>query len=85
MESLRVTGGRAEDRPAVTRADIDRHPLVAGDDPGELTDVHLDEAASDDRRDHGGRIAAAARIVDAFNALPRRPPTAGGRPYTSTP
>jgi hypothetical protein len=48
-----VTGSLAEHRPAVARADVDRHPLVAGDDPGELPDVHLDEAASDDRGDHG--------------------------------
>jgi 5-(carboxyamino)imidazole ribonucleotide synthase len=39
---------------------------MTGDDPGELTDVHLDEAASDDGRDHDRRIAPRRSLVDAL-------------------
>jgi hypothetical protein len=52
-EGRRLAGCGGEHRPAVTSADIDRHPLVAGDEIRELTDVHLDEAASDDESKHG--------------------------------
>jgi hypothetical protein len=46
---------------------------VAGDDPGELADVHLDEATADDRGQHGGRIAASSFTVDGsmFRDAPR--------------
>jgi hypothetical protein len=62
-------GRGGEHRPAIARADIDRQPRVAADDPRDLADVHLDEAASDGG-DHGRRIAPAAN-VDALtrNAL----------------
>jgi hypothetical protein len=51
-EGGRLPGGRDEDRSTVTGADVDRHPLVAGNKFGELADVHLDEATSDDEANH---------------------------------
>jgi hypothetical protein len=36
---------------------------VAGDDPGELADVHLDEASSFDGPEHGRRIARLAAVA----------------------
>ena len=41
--------GQRERRAAITRTEIDDHPLVASDQPGDLPDVDLDEAASNDR------------------------------------
>ena len=45
-----------QDRATVTGADVDRHSLVASNDLGELTDVHLEEATPDDLLQHAGRI-----------------------------
>ena len=47
-----LAGGGVEHRSTVTRADVDRHPLVAGDEIGDLADVHLEQAASDDEANH---------------------------------
>ena len=45
-------GRGGEDRSTVARAGIDRHPLVAGDELGDLADVHLEEATPDDEAQH---------------------------------
>jgi hypothetical protein len=51
-ERRRLTGCGREDRSTIARAGIDRHPPVAGDEIGNLTDVHLNEAASNDEAQH---------------------------------
>jgi len=48
-QGCRLGHGQRERRAAVTRTEIDDHPLVAGDQLGDLPDVDLDEAASNDR------------------------------------
>ena len=49
----RVAGSGGEHRPAVNPAHVDRHPCVTGDEIGDLPDVHLDQATSDDESNHG--------------------------------
>ncbi|MFI5054323.1 MAG: hypothetical protein ACHQDE_08175, partial [Acidimicrobiia bacterium] len=51
-EGRRFRGGGRQHRATVTGPDIDRHPLEAGNDPGELTDVRLDEVPSDNGANH---------------------------------
>jgi hypothetical protein len=60
----RVSGRRGEDRATVARADVDRHPLVAGDQLGDLTDVHLDEAPSGDEANHAWQDSRCPPVED---------------------
>jgi hypothetical protein len=48
-QGCRLGLGQRERRATITRTEIDDHPLVAGDQLGDLPDVDLDEAASNDR------------------------------------
>ena len=45
-----------EDGPPVSGSEIDDHPLVAGDQAGDLADVHVRDAAADERA-HRAMIA----------------------------
>lgn len=54
-EGVGLPAGRGEDRAPVTGAHVDRHPPVAGNDLGELTDVHLMEVPSDDEAKHASQ------------------------------
>jgi RNA polymerase sigma factor (sigma-70 family) len=69
----RLGGGGREDRSTITGADVDRHPLVAGNDLGELADVHLEEATPDDLLQHARRIRggvnAFARACSVFASV----------------
>jgi hypothetical protein len=47
-EGGRLRSGHCEHGSTITGADIDRHPPMAANDLGDLADVHLDEAPSDD-------------------------------------
>ncbi len=53
-EGCRLAGGQIEHGSTVTRSDIDRHPLVAGNEVGNLADVHLVELPADDESGHAG-------------------------------
>jgi len=61
-ERGRLRGGCGEHRSTVTGTDIDRDPLVAGNDMCDLTDVHLNEAPSDDCLDHAAHDTAARPV-----------------------
>lgn len=60
-EGSRFPGGGGEDGSAVARPDVHRHPLVAGNEIGNLADVHLEEAAANDELDHGRQDTLAAQ------------------------
>ncbi len=48
-----LPGRRGEDRAAVTGAHVNRHPREAGDEIGDLADVHLEDPTSHDEASHG--------------------------------
>ncbi|NJD30169.1 MAG: hypothetical protein FIA92_18035 [Chloroflexi bacterium] len=58
----RIRCGRRQDGAAITGPDIDRQPLEAGDEIGELADVHLEQATSFDDADHASRIRHAPSL-----------------------
>ena len=66
---------------------FDHTNLVAGNDLCELADVHLDEATSDDGREHAAEDTRSPALSergwsgsDPASAFRARRPTRGGRP-----
>jgi hypothetical protein len=62
-QGCRLGGRGREDRSTIAGTDVDRHPLIAGNDLGELADVHLDEATPDDLLQHARRIARSFQVA----------------------
>ena len=60
-----LAGCRGENRATVTGAHVDRHPLVAGNEFGDLADVHLELAASDDEASHDGQDTGQRKAATA--------------------
>jgi hypothetical protein len=57
-EGGRLRGGRGKHGSTIASADIDRHPLVTGNDVSDLADVHLDQVPSHDCLDHAAHDSA---------------------------
>ena len=72
-ERSRLRLGERQRRSTVTGTEIDDHPLVAGDQIGDLPDVDLDEAASNDRTHAailpGDHVQVTRRLVEHVGAV----------------
>jgi hypothetical protein len=66
-----LPGRRCQNRAAVTRTQVDDHPLAAGDPIGDLADVHLgDPAARDDTHSRRSLLACRSAPMRTYTLTP---------------